>query len=216
GQVGIPPALEDIGIDHLGDPDYYAGYVFVPLEGVQYVYVPPEGVLAGWWKRIRIAGIAAFRASDLAFVDWVNVSAFQPKAGWVAIDPVEHMLYTSDDHIVAGTPLLRYAVDVSKIENGIPGDFLTPMPPIAVLEADGSPVSGQFTYMQGGVFTPWGDLYLSVGTQEDSAAATRGGIHLFRRTADGSAFRLVESSVNISAPVGAPVFAYEYHPDSGE
>src|SRR5262249_34961011 len=115
GQVGIPPALEDIGSDHLGDPDYYAGYVFVPLEGVQYVYVPPEGVLAGWWKRIRIAGIAAFRASDLAFVDWVNVSAFQPKAGWVAIDPVEHMLYTSDDHIVAGTPLLRYSVDVSKI-----------------------------------------------------------------------------------------------------
>src|SRR5262249_7606220 len=93
---------------------------------------------------------------------------------------------------------------------------VTPQRRVAVLEADGSPVPGQFPCMQVGVFTPWGDLYLSVGTQEDSAAATRGGIHLFWRTADGSAFRLVESSVNISAPVGAPVFAYEYHPDSGE
>src|SRR5262249_10131407 len=34
----------------------------------------------------------------------------------------------------------------------------------------------------------------------------------FRRTADGSAFQLVESSVNVADHVGEPVFAYEYHP----
>ena len=67
--------------------------------------------------------IGAFRAADLAFVDWVDVSALQSRAGWVAIDPVEQMLYTSHDRIVAGTPLKRYAVDVSKLDNGLPGDF---------------------------------------------------------------------------------------------
>ncbi len=196
GNVGFPPELDSMGINHFGDPDYYAGYVFVPLEGDK--------------KSI----IAAFRASDLAFVDWVDVFPFQPKAGWVAIDPVERVLYTSDDHIVAGVPLLRYAVDVSKIENGSRGDFLTPTTPVAVLEADGSPISGEFVYMQGGVFTPWGDLYLSVGKADDSSDNTRGGLHLFRRTSDGSAFQLVESSVNVSDHVGEPVFAYEYHPGS--
>ena len=203
GSVSFPPELEAIGISadgddngHFGDPDYYNGYIFVPFESNH--------------KTV----IGAFRAADLAFMDWVEVSAFQSRAGWVAIDPVEQMLYTSHDRIVAGTPLQRYAVDVSKLDNGQPGDFLTQMDPIALLEADGSKVVGQFIYMQGGVFTPWGDLYLAVGKAGDSPAATRGGIHLFRRAPDGSAFLLVESSVNVSASAGAPVFAYEYHPGS--
>jgi hypothetical protein len=195
--VGFPLQLKSIGIDHFGDPDYYAGYVFVPFEGN------------------HRAVIAAFRASNLGFVDWVDVSAFQPKAGWVAIDPVERILYTSDDHINADAPLLlRYEVDVSKLENGIPGDFLTPTTPIAVREADGSPVSGEFNYMQGGVFTPWGDLYLAVGRADVAPDDVRGGIHLFRRTSDGSAFRLIASSVNVSGHVGDGVFAYEYHPNT--
>ena len=205
GSVSFPPELVAIGISaddddngHFGDPDYYAGYVFVPLESNQRTV------------------IGVFRAADLAFVDWVDVSASQSRAGWVAIDPVEQMLYTSHYRIVAGTPLKRYAVDVSKLDNGLPGDFLTQMDPIPLREADGAPVAGQFIYMQGGVFTPWGDLYLAVGKAGDSPAATRGGIHLFRRTPDGSAFRLVQSSVNVSAQVGDPVFAYEYHPGSTE
>ena len=62
--------------------------------------------------------------------------------------------------------------------------------------------------MQGGVFTPLGDLYISVGKAGDSPGDTRGGLHLFRRSTDGSAFLLVESSVNSSTSTG---FAYEYH-----
>ncbi len=196
GQVGFPPELEDMGIDHFGDPDHYAGYIFVPFEGN------------------HRAVIAAFRASDLKFVDWVDVFPIQPKAGWVAIDPIERLLYTSDDHIVEGTPLLRYMLDVDKIENDITGDFLKSTTSIPVLEADGSPVSRKFIYMQGGVFTPSGDLYLSVGKADDSPEDTRGGLHLLRRTPDNSAFLLVESSVNVSGHVGEPVFAYEYHPGS--
>jgi hypothetical protein len=105
GSVGIPTVLSDAEINHFGDPDHHGGYVFVPFEG--------EGSLS--------AVIAAFRASDLAFVDWVDVTAYQSRAGWVAIDPVDGLLYTSTDRFVAGTPILRYALDLARIENGVPG-----------------------------------------------------------------------------------------------
>ena len=200
GNVGLTPELAWMGINHFGDPDYYAGYVFVPLERNNDD------------PKIQKSFIGVYRASDLAFADWIELTTFQPKAGWVAIDPVDGILYTSDDHLVAGTPLLRYKVNLSKLENGSPGDFLTPTTPIAVLDADGSPVSGTFIYIQGGDLTPWGDLYLSVGQAGTTPSKSRGGLHLFRRTSDGSAFQLIESSVNVSDHVGEPVFAYEYHP----
>lgn len=197
--AGFPPVLQNLGINHFGDPDYYAGYVFVPFEGD------------------NRAVIAAFRASDLAFVDWVDVYAYQPKAGWLAIDPVEGVLYTSTDRIAPGTPLLRYSVDLSKLENGIAGDFLTPTTPITLLDSVGAPLTGVLRYMQGGVFTPWGDLYLSVGhanADENEVGERAGGIYLFRRSADGTAFQYVMNSVNVSDHVGDSVFAYEYHPGS--
>src|SRR5688572_24760021 len=195
--VTFPPELAEVGIhvDHFGDPDHYGGYVFVPFEGQDTL-------------------IAAYRADDLAFVDWVDISAFQTRTGWVAIDPVEQILYTSTDRIVAGTPILRYALDVTKIENDVQGDFLAPAAAMAILEGDGSPIAGQFIYIQGGVFTPAGDLYLSAGKAGDSPEDTRGGLHLFRRSAEHSAFLLVESSVNVDNHIGDPVFAYEYHPGS--
>lgn len=119
--VGFPSELSTKSINHFGDPDHYRGYIFMPFEG-------PETV-----KSV----IAVFRASDLAFVDWIDVTPHQVKAGWVAIDPVARTLYTSVDRLVAGTPLLRYQIDVAKIENGIQGDFLTPTTPAAVLDHDG-------------------------------------------------------------------------------
>lgn len=70
----------------------------------------------------------------------------------------------------------------------------------------------EFSYMQGGVFSPWGDFYLSVGKSTSPASETRGGLHLFRRTPDGSAFHHIHKSVNESHDPGDPVFAYEYHP----
>jgi len=198
--VGMPPELDALTFNHFGDPDYYDGYVFVPFEHNSAN------------SEEQKSAIGVFRASDLAFVDWVDMRPYQPKAGWVAIDPTEEILYTSTDHIVAGTPLLRYKLDVSKIENGIAHDFLTQASSMAIRDANGGEVSGQFIYVQGGVFTPWGDLYLAVGHAKKSAAESRGGLHLFRRTEDGSAFQLIESSVNESGHEGEPVFAYEYHP----
>jgi hypothetical protein len=194
GSVSFPPELAVMGINHFGDPDHYGGYIFVPFESES-----PTTI------------IAAFRASDLSFVDRVDVSPFQTRAGWLAIDPVERILYTSTDRIIAGTPILRYALDVEKVDNSVEGDFLVPVAPMAILEGDGSQIAGQFIYIQGGVFTPVGDLYLSAGKAGDSPEDTRGGLHGFRRSADGSAFLLVESSVNADNNNG---FAYEYHPGS--
>ena len=157
--------------------------------------------------------IAVFRASDLAFVDWMDVTDFQRKLGWVAIDPVEQILYSSESTLDANTPLVRYTVVLENIGNE-DEDFLNRIRRrIYLVETDGYPLNGKYTYMQGGVFSPWGDLYLSVGKAGDSAADVHGGIHLFRRTEDGSTFKRIHSSVNLNdAGAGTPVFAYEYHP----
>ena len=53
---------------------HYRGYVLVPFEGDSTTI------------------IAAFSASDLTLVDWVDVHSFQTRAGWVAVDPVEQVL----------------------------------------------------------------------------------------------------------------------------
>ena len=206
--VGVPAELAAKGINHFGDLDHYAGYLFVPFESPG----RPEHEL--------VAAVAVFRASDLEMVDWVSLEPDLRRTGWLAIHPVEKALYTSHDGLIAGTPLMRYSLDLSKIENSIQGDFVGASEQVGVLDFDGAAVAGKFEYMQGGVFTPWGDLYLSAGKTGESAAATRGGLHLFRRTDDGSAFQLIESSVN-EAAAGDPVFAYQYDPigfteDDGE
>ncbi len=196
--VGFPPFLDAAGINHFGDIDHYRGYIFVPFEGEDAI------------KTV----VAVYRASDLALVDWMNMTQYQSKFGWLAIDPVSGILHSSTDHLVAGTPLTRYQIDPKKLENGVAGDFLTELDAVAVQDADGTPVDGIYNYMQGGVFTPWGDLYISVGKAGDSVESMHGGIHLLRRTADGSAFQIVESSVNVEAEVGAHVFSYRYDPGS--
>ncbi len=203
GLDDLPPELSQlvgpfrVGINHFGDPDHYAGYIFVPLEG----------------NAVHKAVIAAYRASDLKLVDWVDVTAWQTQAGWLSIHRQEQALYTSGNSLSANNPLLRYSLELSFIENETQGDFLTPISPVQVSEIDGSAVSGVFTYMQGGVFTPWGDLYISAGEANDSPEDTRGGLHLFRRDTDGQFLKLIQSSVNVSNEVGTGVFAYEYHPE---
>jgi len=59
--------------------------------------------------------------------------------------------------------------------------------------------------MQGGVFTPWGDLYVVNGTHDGSVSPVsgRGGIHLF-----GTNGRLIAQSTNDSGK-GAFDFAYD-------
>jgi len=195
----VPDELRAQGIWHFGDPDHFGGYIFVPFEG------------SGPLKAV----IGVYRASNLEFVDWQDIEEHQPKASWLAFDPVERLMYSSTDRLVAGTPLLRYGFDLSKLEDNEQGGFLFEDPlmhEIDVQDFDGGEVEGIFKFVQGGVFTPWSDLYLIAGEAGHSPEEVRGGIHLFRRTADGRAFRLIESSENRSVSIGTEVFAYPYDP----
>ena len=194
--VPIPSELADLGIDHYGDLDHHEGYLFVPFEAGDRTV------------------IAVFRASDLSLADWEEVTALQGKAGWAAVEPEESLLYTSHNQLDASTPLIRYDFDLIAVEDGAPGGFLAHLGALPVEEEDGSPLVGRFTYMQGGVFTPQGDLFLSVGTGEDDPVDVRGGLHVLRWNADRTALRVVQSSVNESGHIGDGVFAYEYHPGS--
>lgn len=194
--VGIPRELRRRGINHFGDPDYHGGYVFVPFEG----------------PRSLRAVIAAFRASDLSLVDWVDITRYQHKTGWVAVDVPAQQVYTSLSSLSADHQFHRYDLHLSKIDNGVEGDFLTRAEPMAALDFGGEPIAGRFIYMQGGVFTPWGDLYIAAGRAAQLPTRTRAGIHLFRRTADGRAFQLVQSTNNQSVDRGTCDFAYAFAP----
>ncbi|MGH7893989.1 MAG: hypothetical protein ACREQL_04925 [Candidatus Binatia bacterium] len=65
--------------------------------------------------------------------------------------------------------------------------------------------------MQGGTFTPWGDLVIENGYIDDDSVADRGGIHVFRpvgASRSATEFRLVEESVNETG-LGGFKFAYD-------
>ncbi|MGD2128192.1 MAG: thrombospondin type 3 repeat-containing protein [Lysobacterales bacterium] len=201
-----PQVLYDEGVWHWGDLDYYGGYLFVPFEG--------EGT---------VSAVLAVFDPDLNLVDWKDISEWQGKAGWVAVDPVEGTLYSSVSTVEDGTPFLMYTLDMAAIDNGTPGDFLVGDPQeVKVKDWDGEPIDGKFKYMQGGVFSPWGDLYIVAGKAGDSVGSVRGGIKLFRRVADPDAednepefmFQLVQRSTVTGYPAGSPYFSYEYHPGS--
>jgi hypothetical protein len=237
--TGFPPDMSALGMDHFGDLDYWAGYLFVPLEDNKIhprILLDPE--LKEYWKQFwpygheaPFAVLAVFRASDLQLVDWVDLTDAQGKLGWVAVNPVEQRLYSSGSTLNSGTPIKSYKIILKNIDNGNDhyNDFLEttvvdgkerPLSDdVYLLGKDGTPLSGDFKYMQGGVFSPWGDLYLIAGKAGNCPTDVNGGIHLFRRSADNQPFVLIESSVNRNEEAACDPsvlkpsqFIFEYHP----
>ena len=222
-EMGIPGVLEDMGINHYGDLDYYRGYLFVPFEGE--IIEPIPGCPFCLPIITPLAIVAVHRAADLSLVDWVDITEHQTKTGWIAINPVDGLLYTSGSKLTASDPLIRYTIDFNALEDSQQGGFLSFHDTIDIVENDGTPIEGTFTYMQGGVFSPWADLFILDGKGSERSDRTRGGIHLFRKTADGTKFRLIHDSVNRSlAPPGepplevppppSPVLAFDYRTSS--
>src|SRR4051794_13831856 len=97
GVDGFPTELSVRGYNHYGDPQVYGGFLFVPMEGD------------------HKTAIAAFQASDLAFVDFVEITRFQSHAGWLAINASQGLLYTSDRDVSPSRPLLRYRLDLDPL-----------------------------------------------------------------------------------------------------
>jgi hypothetical protein len=209
--TGLPEDLGQgyHGFDHYGDLEQARGFLFVPVEaGIQ-------------------QAIAVFRASDLSYVGHVLID--QGWAAWVAYNIHDRLLYSSNTFIdnTDGNRLFRYTVDFDALKRGDKdaNGHLTAIQyqdRMALYENNGEPLltplgftedGTDYAYMQGGVFTPWGDLFLVNGDGENKDASYQhGGIHLFRPDADGKLRRQDDSQ---SEGEGV-CFYYEYHPQPVE
>jgi hypothetical protein len=200
--------LSDAGINHFGDIDQLGGFVFAPLEKPADPFFPELSPARAF--------IAAFDASDLQLVSFVEVTAFQgPKAGWLAIDPWTGYLYTSPSHV--SSEIYRYKLDIDHFrESGSLAESLTLLEDrVQLREADGGALTKALRHMQGGTFTPWGDLVIENGFIDDSSDVDRGGIHIFRpvgASRQATEYRLVDESVNETGPGGFK-FAYDVDDD---
>jgi hypothetical protein len=203
--------LEDRGINHFGDIDYYGGFIFAPLETPALFVLGQQVQLARSW-------IAVFDPSDLSLLSLTEVTDDQgEKAGWLAIDPWTGYLYSSPSHV--SDEIVRYEIDLGHLQATSNIDQSldlrdrvrlaeTPSDPAG---SDGAPLTKPLRHMQGGVFTPWGDLVLENGFIDDSSDVDRGGIHIFRpvgASRQATKFQLVEESVNETG-LGGFRFAYD-------
>jgi hypothetical protein len=175
--VGIPQELKDRGYDHFGDPDEVGGFLFVPMEGGE-------------------PAIAVFRAANLEYLGLKLVGGSEGKwtqtqSPWIAFNPLDGLLYTSDNFIGNDRPLYRYQLDLARLtatcvntEECEVEQSITSMDRWQIFEADGSPLSLRLgRYIQGGDFTPSGYLFLSNGKVNniifaDDPEDRRVGIHL--------------------------------------
>ena len=194
GVDGFPTELAVRGYHHYGDPQVYGGFLFVPVESGD-----------------RTA-IAAFRASNLAFIDFVEITRFQSHAGWLAINASQRLLYTSDLNVSPDTPLLRYRLDLGPLRSAdVPRtrklDRALSFHSRFTLSGSDGQVVRLFT-MQGGVFSPRGDLYLMSSRRSWFPPVDPGGISLWSPGGN-----LLQRSQNASGLGG---FKYEFHTGDDE
>jgi hypothetical protein len=190
GVDGFPTELSVRGYNHYGDPQVHGGFLFVPMESGDKT------------------AIAAFHASDLAFVDFVEITRFQSHAGWLAINASQGLLYTSDRDVSPSRPLLRYRLDLDPLRSAsVPrtrklDQALSFHSRFTLSGSDGQAVN-LFT-MQGGVFSPRGDLYLMSSQRSiGPVVLDPGGISLWSPGGN-----LLQRSQNASGSGG---FKYEFH-----
>jgi hypothetical protein len=95
----LPRDLLAQGYNHFGDPDFYAGYLFIPMDAPK-KFNPMDSNKQGQYPLVAI-----YRASDLSFVTSeilthaTSDDAGMMHAAWVAIDPSSGILFTSNEHI---------------------------------------------------------------------------------------------------------------------
>jgi hypothetical protein len=182
----IPPSLADY--NHMGDPDVYGPYVFVPLQGNSFPI------------------IAVYRASDMSFVRAVMPSGQDPALGggaWVAADPVRKLLYTSDNRIGVNNPLLINDIYDPFIDIPAAGfldrSFLTFRTQITLVDRNGSPLD--LPVMQGGDVSDDGRLlYLSNGCCGDHSG-NDWGLRIFDIGQNDGFGHLVAQSANLVSPL---------------
>jgi hypothetical protein len=133
------------GYDHLGDPDQYGGYLFVPLEGKDARLEPRVVVL---WAQT----LAPITHSDVFTGPGVLNCA------WVSVDPNTGVLYTSGGTIDADNGLHAHDIDWGRVGVGSPG-FLTHREQTFLLDQDGEFIS--LNTVQGGKILSDSLIYLT-------------------------------------------------------
>jgi hypothetical protein len=203
----MPSELSQLGCNHFGDLDYFKwndkGYLFIPVEGENDCGKKPI--------------VAVFRDEQgLPFVGYqpleVDLDVENSRIGWCAINPINCLLYTSHNEITEKLPILRYQVEWDALENN--EVIITPESTMTLWD---SPAKQNHVnipkYVQGGTFSPDGELYISSGKMLDFLdyfGAMYGGIFVFELfVEDSEAFGILQDR---SSSTNMP-FKYEYHPD---
>jgi hypothetical protein len=181
--------LKGDGYDHFGDLEWYEfedqGYLFVPAEGKD----NPE-----------VGAIAIFNADNLQYMhhdylmDGENI--LQSRAAWCAVDR-QGFVYSSGRDVGF---INKYRIEWNLLKKKV-RPWLEKVASISLLSEEGSQV--YITYVQGGVISPSGLLYLVAGYSEQKDSKSTWGIHVFNL----STGRRVQRSTN-----GYGYFNYAFDP----
>lgn len=138
---------------HLGDIDCYNGYLFVPVtdNGSPYIAVFSTSNI-----HTRIT-YQTMRKKDFI----TGTSANFTSIGWVAINPNDGLLYTSNGALGKDSPILVYSIDFNAIKSK-QTNFLKPYAALYVVDEEGAYLTRG--WMQGGCFDNKNHLHISNGS----------------------------------------------------
>ena len=152
---------------HLGDLDYYNGYLFIPVTDNG----PPY--------------MAVFSAKDLSFITKHYMKDTRGDdydgLGWCAINPRDGRLYTSGKHVNKwGNSVYVYDIDFSAIKKNSVNQtkFLTLYAIMRLHDEKGNELTRD--HMQGGCFDNDNYLHINNGLYGKDYGNDKGGISVFR------------------------------------
>lgn len=185
-RASISKSLKDKGYDHFGDLVHHKGYLFIPLE-------------AGEGANNQRPLLAVYRAQDLGFVGWTFLDK-QTKAGWLAINPKDGLLYSSNNNLSNLNKLISYEIDYAGLNHGQVKLTYRRMKPL--YDEQGREITLK-PWMQGGEFSEDGKfLFLVNGRASARTLPKDGGIWIFDFM---TGKKVLKSS-------GSMPFRFEYHP----
>lgn len=184
----INPDYKVPGVDdevHVGDPDYYKGYLFVPVikngeNGKIWIFKTDKNE-SNVKKSDRIKTIELHKKDGSSFND----------LGWCAVNPCDGRLYASDGGLRADNPIHSFKIDSDKIKEGERvGEnwsekewekvFSDPQE-VHLYDQNGNLC--EKASMQGGCFDYYNNLYLNSGYK---GKKTGQGVHVFKLIRDDS------------------------------
>ena len=164
---------------HVGDLDYYKGYLFVP------VYKGDENGKIWIFKTDK--NKSDVESDDrLATIEIYKDTYYKTpfvKLGWCAVNPCDGRLYVTDGDCALGptNPVYSFKINVDKIQQKRWDEVFVDPKQVLLYDENGSICEKQS--MQGGCFDYYNNLYLNSGYTETKVGE---GIHVFKLIRDDS------------------------------